>query len=262
MGSTRLPGKALLPLAGQPALERVIKRVRAAKKVDTVIVATTENKEDRAIVRLCRELDVLCFTGDENNVLKRITDAVSSFIPNNDSDRVHRSPDVVIDITADCPLVDPRHIDKIIQALYDDETADYASNCLELKKFKREWPDGLDIQAARYGALLRLADNEKYQTQTAHTLWNMTQKPKVFKCIQALPVTDEKYRHPEWGLTLDTKQDLILLDFLFKRMHKIYQFKLSKPGLFPVESALDYIDDNQHLLEINKDIERKTPGDG
>jgi len=138
MGSTRLPGKVLLDLAGRTMLARVVRRVGRAALIDEVMVATADAPDDDAIVEECRRLRVPCFRGSEHDVLDRFHRAAIA----------HRA-DVVVRITADCPLIDPEVTDRVIRAFFD-ERPDYASNTL-----RRTYPRGLDTEVMTAAALVR-----------------------------------------------------------------------------------------------------------
>ena len=96
MGSSRLPGKVLLPLAGQPLLVRMVERVRRARLAGTVVVATTTDPADEAIAALCAAHGLACFRGDALDLLDRHYQAAR-----------HYGADVVLKIPSDCPLIDP-----------------------------------------------------------------------------------------------------------------------------------------------------------
>ncbi len=113
MGSTRLPGKVLLPLGGRTVLEYVIQRCRLAESLDGVVVATTLGAEDRAIWKECTRLDVPVFFGSAEDVLQRYLVAAE----------IHGA-DPIVRITADCPFIDPALIDRAVCA--------YACNLLDL----------------------------------------------------------------------------------------------------------------------------------
>ncbi|MBU0671656.1 MAG: NTP transferase domain-containing protein [Candidatus Margulisbacteria bacterium] len=119
MGATRLPGKVLLDLEGKLVLERVIDRVKAAKLVDEVMVATTSNEKDKPIVAFCNKIGIKVFAGSEDDVLDRYYQAA-----------LEVKPDHVVRITADCPLMDPNVIDAVIKR-HLDKTADYTANIIE-----------------------------------------------------------------------------------------------------------------------------------
>ena len=102
MGSSRFPGKVLQDLAGRPMLWHVVHRVRGSKSIDKVVIATTDKKIDDPIAEFCRQEGVDCFRGSEQDVLDRFYQAAKE-----------NHADVVVRITADCPLIDPAVIDKV-----------------------------------------------------------------------------------------------------------------------------------------------------
>src|SRR6185295_19854342 len=106
MGSTRLPGKALMPIGDATMLARVVERTRRAQRVDSVVVATTINPADDAIIDECAALDVAVYRGDEHDVLERYYRAALA-----------HDADIVVRITSDCPLIDPALIDKHVDRL-------------------------------------------------------------------------------------------------------------------------------------------------
>jgi glutamate-1-semialdehyde aminotransferase/spore coat polysaccharide biosynthesis protein SpsF (cytidylyltransferase family) len=136
MGSTRLPGKVLADIAGKPMLARVVERTGQAATVDSVLVATSTNAGDDAIVQYCTARGIPCFRGDEQDVLDRFYQAARS-----------AQADTVVRITADCPLIDPKVIDQVVETLHR-EQADYASNVL-----RSTFPEGLDAEAFTFAAL-------------------------------------------------------------------------------------------------------------
>ena len=104
MTSTRLPGKVLADLAGQPLLEYMIARVRRARRLDGLCVATTENRADDPVADLCDKLGVAVFRGDETDVLGRFAGAADT-----------AQADTIVRLTADCPVIDPTVIDQAIE---------------------------------------------------------------------------------------------------------------------------------------------------
>jgi glutamate-1-semialdehyde 2,1-aminomutase/spore coat polysaccharide biosynthesis protein SpsF len=136
MGSTRLPGKTLADLAGCPMLARVVQRVQLARAVDRVVVATSTAAQDDPIAEFCTEARVACFRGSEDDVLDRFCGAAKAY-----------SASVVVRITADCPLIDPGVIDRVIER-YEVGDCDYATNTL-----RYTYPDGLDTEVFSMAAL-------------------------------------------------------------------------------------------------------------
>ena len=129
MESSRLPGKTLSPILGRPMLELLLERVRRARRVDEVVVATTDHAADQPIEALARLLGAGCFRGSSDYVLDRVLRAAQA----------HQA-DLIVELTGDCPLLDPEVIDQVIEVFLSGEY-DYVSNVLT-----RTYPRGLDTQ--------------------------------------------------------------------------------------------------------------------
>jgi len=127
--SRRLPGKVLKPILGRPMLERQIERLRRARRMDKLVVATSTDASDNPVAALCRALAVDCFRGSLDDVLDRFYQAA----------RPH-APRAVVRLTGDCPLADPGVIDELIDRHVAGDF-DYTSNTIE-----RSYPDGLDAE--------------------------------------------------------------------------------------------------------------------
>ena len=128
MTSSRLPGKVLMPIMGKPMLAYLIERLKRSR-VDEIVVATTDRPTDDLIEQLATNLGVGCFRGSEEDVLGRVLLAAKSV-----------GADVIVEITGDCPLIDPDIVDQVLD-VYLSQQVDYASNTL-----KRTYPRGLDVQ--------------------------------------------------------------------------------------------------------------------
>jgi glutamate-1-semialdehyde 2,1-aminomutase/spore coat polysaccharide biosynthesis protein SpsF len=136
MGSTRLPDKVLADLAGKPVLAWVVRAARATLGVDDIWVATSTAAGDDAIAAWCRANGTSFHRGSESDVLDRYAGAAKS-----------SDADVVIRLTADCPLLDPAVIGQTVR-LRAMTGADYASNI-----DPPTWPDGLDCEVVTAAAL-------------------------------------------------------------------------------------------------------------
>src|SRR4051794_13137546 len=110
MSSSRLPGKVLKPLLDQPLLAREIERVRESRRVTRLVVATSDRPSDDAIERLCGEIAVPCFRGSLDDVLDRFYQAARAY-----------TPDGLIRLTGDCPLIDPDVLDRTVDYFVDGE---------------------------------------------------------------------------------------------------------------------------------------------
>jgi len=138
MGSSRFPGKTLADLGGRPMLARVAERVGLARAVNRVVVATSTAPQDDPIADFCRIEQIACFRGSEDDVLDRFYGAAKE-----------HGADVVVRITADCPLIDPGVIGRVIERFQGGD-CDFASNAL-----RYTYPDGLDTEVFSMAALER-----------------------------------------------------------------------------------------------------------
>jgi spore coat polysaccharide biosynthesis protein SpsF len=130
MGSTRLPGKVLAPLAGEPAIVRMMERVRRVARAGSYVVATSDHSSDDPLVGVCADRGLQCVRGAMADVLDRVVAAVPP------------GCDVVVRLTGDCPLVDPGLVDQHIERFDAEHAAvDYVSNAVS-----RTYPDGLDVE--------------------------------------------------------------------------------------------------------------------
>jgi glutamate-1-semialdehyde 2,1-aminomutase/spore coat polysaccharide biosynthesis protein SpsF len=187
MGSSRLPGKTLAELAGRPMLWHVVNRVRRAERVDKVVVATTDQAADDPIAQFCEQQGIGCFRGSEQDVLDRFYQAAGTY-----------GADVVIRITADCPLIDPSVVDKVL-ARFERGDCDYACNVL-----RYTYPDGLDTEVFSFVALERAWREARKLSEREHvTPYLRTENFRNANVESEAPVSPWQYR---W--TVDHPADL------------------------------------------------------
>ncbi len=228
VGSTRLPGKVLLDLHGKPVLERVIERVQSAKGIDGVIVVTTLESKDIPVVRLCAERGIRVFCGSENDVLDRFYQAAKIL-----------GPDHVVRITADCPVMDPRVIEKVVgQHLA--SGADYTSNTLV-----ERYPDGEDVEIVGFGALERAWKEARLNSEREHVTPYIRNHPDLFTLSSV--VSEEDHSSCRW--TLDTARD-------YEFLQRIYGELGNQEEFFGMDSILDLLDRKPELRGLNSGIER------
>ena len=149
--STRLPRKVLLPLEDKTVIEHVIERVSMAKLIDEIVVATTIEREDINIVKLVSSLGYRVFAGSKDDVLDRFFQVAKLIKPTN-----------IVRITSDCPLIDPKIIDLVIET-HLRENADYTSNTLV-----ETFPDGLDVEIFTFKVLYEAWRNAKLLSEREH----------------------------------------------------------------------------------------------
>jgi len=142
MGSTRLPGKVLADLDGRPVLALVLERTAATPGLDAVAVAAPDLPRDEAIAEFCARENVICVRGSESDVLGRYHRAAAEL-----------AADIVVRITADCPLIDPEVVGRLLE-LRGDQNLDYAGNATgALPPGRNRFPDGLDCEVFTRAAL-------------------------------------------------------------------------------------------------------------
>ena len=200
MGATRLSGKVMLDLEGKTVLERVIERVRAAKLVDQVMVATTSDYKDKRIIDLCNKIGVRAFGGSENDVLDRYYQAALMV-----------KPDQVVRITADCPLMDPKIIDKVI-VRHLDEAADYTANIL-----KETFPDGEDVEVFRFAVLHKTWQESVLASEREHVTPYIRKNGEIFKLVNV--ISDTNLSNRRW--TLDNPEDYEFIRTVYKRLYHL-----------------------------------------
>jgi len=230
MTSSRLPGKVLMEAKGVPFLEILVRRLKKAPQIDRIVIATTVNKQDEPIIELAKSLNVGYFRGCEEDVLSRVLSAARKY-----------SADIIVEITGDCPLIDPGIVSSVID-MYLKNKCDYASN-VEPATF----PNGMDTQVFSVDTLA-LADAEgKTSEDREHVSWFIRRHPERFKMINLFAPAGQHW--PELGLTLDEHSDYILLKDIFEHFYPDMYFSCAR--------ILEYLRQNPALLSINKDVKRK-----
>lgn len=227
MRSERLPGKVMLDIAGQPMLERVVRRLARAGALDTIVVATSTQPLDDVIADTAASLGVGVTRGSEEDVLGRFHQAAREF-----------DAGVCVRVSADSPLIDPDVCDLAVEAFHGaDPTVDYASN-----KLDPSFPLGLDVEVFSREALERAASEAKQEFERSHVTVYMYQHPELFSL---LPVTTARNLH-SWRWTVDTPEDLALAREVFSRLGGRNDFSWldvvrlieAEPGLAAINSGV------------------------
>ncbi|HSJ78283.1 MAG TPA: glycosyltransferase family protein, partial [Erythrobacter sp.] len=170
MGSSRLPGKVLLDIAGQPMLARVVERARRAKTVGEVLVATTIDPSDDPIVAFCQERGIAYHRGSVFDVLDRFYGAARQ-----------AGAELIVRITADCPVIDPAVIDLVVEAFHE-QSADFACNRLP-PPAQRTWPIGLDTEVCAFRGLERAWKEASLPYEREHVMPYFYDQPGRFKVV-------------------------------------------------------------------------------
>ena len=192
MTSRRLPGKVLLPAAGRPMLAHLIARLRRVPTIDGIVVATTTNTTDDPVARLAEAEGAGCFRGSENDVMARVLGAAEG-----------AGAEVIVEITGDCPVIDPMIIDQTIR-LYHANPCDYASNVQV-----RSYPIGMDTQVFSTATLRRSFEMTDDPWVREHVTPHIRKNPDLFRQVTLVAPADLWW--PELGLVLDEQSDYVLL---------------------------------------------------
>ncbi len=228
MGSTRLPGKGLVDLAGKPLVERVLERAARSTLADEVVLATTDLPADDELAACVDALGFRVVRGSSEDVLARYARAAE------ESDA-----DVIVRITCDCPFVEPWLIDRAVTAVADDGF-DYATNTLV-----RTYPIGLDVEALTRPALGQ-ADAEAHEPhEREHVTPFIYQHPTRFRLSNLTAPGWATY--PEWRLTVDTAEDLELARMLYAGL----------PDRFTLAETVDLVLRDPSVLETNSRVPHK-----
>lgn len=231
MGSTRLPGKVLMDLCGEPVLARVVTRARRAGLPDQIVVATTTLPQDDVIAELCDRRGWPVFRGEAEDVLDRYYRAATAF-----------EAETVVRITSDCPLIDPDVIDRTILALRAAlPRADYACTFLP----KRTFPLGLDVEAFSFEALERAWREDADPALREHVTEYILRNPRSFALRGVRALRDAS--HHRW--TVDTTEDLELVRRIYEALGR---------DDFTWHEALRVVESNPWWHEINAHVAQKA----
>lgn len=244
MTSSRLPGKVLKKISGKPVLQILIDRLSKSEYIDEVIIAATDRAEDDPIENLGRKLGIFTFRGSEDDVLGRVVGAVESV-----------KGDIIVEITGDCPLIDPAVADSVIEKyLSEDLKYDYVTNIGYVGDSIREIPIGMDVRVFSFHDLKEISEITSDPEDREHvSLYFFRTGKDKYKLLNI--DTPEKWKR-EYNprLCLDTKED-------FELIKKIYETLSATDENFTLEDILNYLDKNREDLKVNSMIIQKTVKD-
>lgn len=236
MASNRLPGKVLYPLGKElkPALQHIIERVRRAKSIDNILIVTTSNKEDSIIEKFSEKMKCWCYRGKNKHVLTNILSACREY-----------SIETIVDITADCPLIDPKHIDIMVDVFKKNEDKiTYLSNVIN-----RTFPRGFDLQVYKAITLKIFSQAIVKDVHKNHSGWNIMVREDTDKMMNFV----YKKNYSSWRLCIDEEPDWELMNCIFTH------FKNNK---FSTEEVIQFLEKKPAFLKINELVKQKIAGRG
>lgn len=230
--STRFPGKVLKPILGKPMLELMIERVKRARTLDGIVVATTDQAADDPIAALSRRVGVGCFRGSEDDVLARVLGAAKAC-----------SADVIVETTGDCPLHDPAIIDKVV-ADFRIGGADFVSNTLEYTS-----PRGTDVRVFTTEALEEINRISSDPTDHEHVSLYFWEHPELYR------LRNVRMEYPPdiaaLRLTVDTMED-------FELVSRVYEQLYPSDPEFGLSSVLELLKQRPDIAALNRGIIQKS----
>lgn len=231
-GSTRLPGKVLKPLADKPILWHDLVRLKAARRLDEVVVATTYKEQDDPVAELAAQCGVRVLRGDEDNVLSRYFYAAQM-----------AAADVVVRVTSDCPLIDPVTLDEVVDG-FCQGNYDYFATPVPSK-----YPRGLDVEVFSYATLLETMRRAVPGPETEHVTWYIYNHQNVFRC--GWLTGREPLIRPQYRLCVDTEEDYNLLQQIYTHLYQ--------PGqIIPIDAVMALLDARPDLARLNAHVRQKT----
>ncbi len=221
MGSTRLPGKVLKKISGKPMMLYLYERFKKAKLVDKVVIATANDEINKPIIEFAKENGIDYYAGDENDLVDRLYQTAIKF-----------GADAIVRITADCPLVDPDEVDRVIK-IFLDGNFDQVSN-----NFSPTLPHGLDVEVIKVSAMKKVWENIKEAFWRELAFAYIYEHPEEFKIKNA--DYHEDLSHHRW--TVDYPEDFEFVSQVFEKL----------AGDVSMLELLEFVKKNPEIAEINK----------
>ena len=213
---------------------RQIERLQRAKSLDGLVVATSVDPSDDALVEYVESLDVPVVRGSLDDVLGRFVAVLDEF-----------NPEVMVRLTADCPLASPTVVDRVVGAFLAAE-ADYVSNTLE-----PTYPDGVDVEVVRADSLRWVAANSTDPHEREHVTLGVYRRPERFRCLNV--AGDVDLSDLRW--TVDNADDLAFV-------RSVYAKLFSANPTFDLPDVLDFLREHPELSRTSEDAMRNAALEG
>lgn len=223
MSSHRLPGKVMFPIQQEPMLWRQYQRIKRAKSISDIIVATSDHDSDLAIVDFCHRKGIKYTTGPLEDVLTRFYKTSLKY-----------PSEHIVRLTADCPLISPEIIDNVID-LHLANHADYSSNCMPYTL-----PDGLDIEVMRAKVLKDAYLQASTSEHREHVTPYIRARTDIYKIQNYLYPKD--YSGKRW--TVDYFEDYLFVQNIFNALYPL-------KNNFDIQDVIDYLSNNAYVERIN-----------
>lgn len=228
MSSSRLPGKVMLPILGESLLYRMIGRLKMTRHEAQIVIATSEEPGDDIIEQEASKIGIPCFRGSLNNLLDRHYQVAKQY-----------NADIVLKIPSDCPLIDPRVIDQVLDVYFDHPGQfDFVSNL-----HPATFPDGNDVEIMTMACIEKTWKEASRQLELEHTTPYIWENPEKFKIYNVVWNTGNDYSMTH-RFTIDYPADYEFIKTVFEELYP------KKPD-FSCEDILELLEKRPDIYQIN-----------
>jgi len=231
MGSTRLPGKTLMPIGSKPLLGHLLDRLGQCQRLSSVVVATSEKPENDAIETYCHERATACFRGAEDDVLARLLGALEA-----------HDADVGVVTFGDAPLVDPQIVDDIVGRFVENGTLDFVGNDLATT-----YPPGMEVEVFSIAALRDSAQRTDDPAIREHGTLFIRQNPEIYNILNI--EASGSHHRPELEIEVDTPEDAVVITAIADHFEGRTDFTLGE--------IIAFLDSNPELRASNQEVPRR-----
>ena len=231
MGSTRLPGKSIMDLAGTPLVGRILERVKRTKRIDEIVLATSDEEQDNVLENLSDDYSVSCFRGSENDLVDRYYQAAKLY-----------NADIVLRLPADNPCPEPGEYDRLIDYQLS-SNKDFSSNICNF--MNNGYPDGIGVEAFTFKALQKIWENEKDPHKREHVALNFydyikDKIPNGSSFSVGTITCRQEYSRPDIVLDVNNEEDYQMMKGLYEYIYPV------KPN-FTFTDIIDWYD-NHYII--------------
>lgn len=231
--SSRLPGKVLLDIAGLPALTRLLRRLRAAQRLDAIVLATSDRSTDDPLIAWAEAENLPTYRGSEDDVLARVVSAHQQM-----------QSELVVEVTGDSILLDPQVIDWGIEMFLAND-CDVVANVSQLS-----FPMGVDVQVFRLTDLVNVATTITDPAVREHVSLYFYEHPERYRILHL--IAPERWRHPDWRFQLDYVEDAQFINEVYQRLEPKFGDR------FGLEEIVQLLEREPQLLDINRNCVEKS----
>lgn len=233
MASSRFPGKMLVDIHGQPALTRLVNRLKRCRMLDGIILATSTSPTDDALEAWARAYGIACHRGSEGDVLQRVVEAHKKM-----------QTEIVVEITGDCILLDPELIDMGIETFLEND-CDVVANVRKLS-----YPMGMDVQVFRLEGLVEVEQTVTDPAVREHVSLYFYEHPERYRIFNFF--APARWHGPEYRFQLDYPEDRRFITEIYRRLEPDYGDN------FGIEEIMTLLRQEPHLVEINRHCVEKA----